>query len=220
MSRGGRFRALPASLPTHSITGPAPLWSALAQGPMWPPASSGSSHPPRASHSLPEAELGTNPSVPDPFPCLGASLGLQKPGVPIATGPDTTSLQQTAKSRLLYANNPVGPGRGLHPTPTQCRLGPGSVPACFPQPTPTLGEPAGSWTCLCAQLPPKGSGNAAAGMPTISGPPKSHPKAHTCSHPHTSPRAPHARPHSGVSPAPENGGGCPESPDRSLWWER
>ena len=53
----------------------------------------------------------------------------------MATGPDTTSLHQTAKSCLLYANDdPVELGKGLHPAPTQCRLWAPQCPCLAPHP--------------------------------------------------------------------------------------
>lgn len=74
---------------------------------------------------------------------------LLKLRVPMATGPDTTNLQPTAKSCLSYANDPVRPFRGLHPTLTQCRLWVLQCPRLAP---PTHRhvpqETAGSQACL------------------------------------------------------------------------
>lgn len=50
----------------------------------------------------------------------------------MATGSDTTNLQPVTNSPLLYANDSVGKGRGLRPTPTQHRLGCAASPLLPP----------------------------------------------------------------------------------------
>lgn len=68
-----------------------------------------------------------------PPPGPGSQTGARSPGVPMATGPDTNSLQPTVQSHILYANAPAGAGGSIPPHPVQ------TLP---PHPQPLLSAPA------------------------------------------------------------------------------
>lgn len=70
----------------------------------------------------------------------------------MATGPDTTNLQPAANSRLLYANDPVGKGRGLHSTSPSTDFRP-CTSSLAPLPTHTYQESLLGAGLVCVSYP-------------------------------------------------------------------